>query len=137
MQMGSINDDGFAARYEAFPEAARSTGLFHNKRRKRSAYARCGECKYLGDCTVCPTSIGHIPGNSDPDRVPDFFCAYNLVSLEYRERFPGQRRPQELLRGPAGLAADMERWRTLADAAHCRADGIRRGGGVSETTAGC
>lgn len=116
MQMGAIGDEGFAARYAAFPDAARSTGLFHNKGRKHSAYGQCGECRHLGRCSVCPTSIGHIPGNSDPDRVPDFYCAYNLVSLKYRERFPSRPRPRELLRGPTGLAAEMERWAAHAEA---------------------
>jgi hypothetical protein len=50
---------------------------------------------------VCPISIGHQPGNTDPDRIPDFQCAYNLVSLEYRERFPVQPGPRERLsQGP-------------------------------------
>jgi len=114
--MGPIGADNFAARYAEFPEAACGTGLFHNKRRKYSTYGRCGECPYVGECSICPTSIGHIPGNIDPDRVPDFSCAYNRVSLKYRALFPRQPRPQELLRGPAGIAAEMERWRIIADA---------------------
>jgi uncharacterized protein len=117
MRMGSIVEDGFAARLDAFPEAARAAGLFHNKRRKRSAYGRCAECAYLQQCAVCPTSIGHLPGNADPDRVPDFYCAYNLVSLKYRALFPSRPRPRDLLMGPPGLAEEMERWRILADAA--------------------
>lgn len=101
MRMGDLRDPALAERMAAYPEAARRAGIFNAKQDKYSSYGRCGECRWLGTCGVCPTSIGHQPGNTDPDRIPDFQCAYNLVSLKYRSRFPYQPSAAERLReGP-------------------------------------
>jgi len=116
MRMGNIDDPTFAERHGSFPEAVRRAEMFHGKENKYSAYGRCGECKFLADCSVCPASVFHIPGNSDPNRVSDFCCAFNLVSLKYHERFPHQPSPWELLRGPAGIEAQMRRWKAIAGA---------------------
>jgi sulfatase maturation enzyme AslB (radical SAM superfamily) len=101
MRMGHVRDEAFPRRLALYPEAARAAGLFHDKQNKHSAYGRCGECRHLAECGVCPTSTGHIPGNTDPDRIPDNMCAYNLVSLAYKERFPRQADPLERLTGRA------------------------------------
>lgn len=92
MALGDVRDPGFARRVAAYPAAARATGLFHGKRDKYSSYGRCRQCLFLDECNICPVSIGHDPSNTDPDRMPDFQCAYNLVSLKYRRRFPAQAR---------------------------------------------
>ena len=91
MRMGDVRDPGLPRRLTVYPEAARAAGIFHDKKDKYSSYRRCGDCEFLASCSVCPVSIGHDPRNTDPNRIPDFQCAYNLVSLAYRERFP--RRP--------------------------------------------
>ena len=101
MRMGDLRDPRFAERLAAYPAAARAAGIFHDKQDKYSSYGRCGECRFLSDCGVCPVSIGHEPGTTDPNRVPDFQCAYNLVSLKYRERFPFQPDAVEQLTGGA------------------------------------
>ncbi len=88
MRMGDYRDAGFSERLAMYPEAAREARIFDQKQNKYSSYGRCGECRYITTCAVCPVTIGHIPGNTDPDRIPDFQCAYNLVSHKYRERFP-------------------------------------------------
>jgi sulfatase maturation enzyme AslB (radical SAM superfamily) len=98
MRMGDLRDPGFGDRLAAYPAAVRAARIFHAKEAKRSSYGRCGDCRFLDTCAVCPVSIGHQPGNDDPDRVPDFQCAYNLVSLGYRERFPVQVPLLDLLR---------------------------------------
>jgi hypothetical protein len=77
----------------------RQTGLFHGKRDKYSSYGRCGECRFLDECSVCPASTGNIPGNTDAQRIADFPCAYNLVALKYREKFPVQPTPLDILTG--------------------------------------
>ena len=97
MRMGDLRDPQLARRMAAYPAAAKAAGIFHDKQEKYSSYGRCGECRYLGTCGVCPVSIGHQPGNTDPNRIPDFQCAYNLVSLEHRERFPMQPGTRERL----------------------------------------
>jgi len=43
-------------------------------------------------------AIGHIPGNTDPHRVPDFLCAFNLAANEHRESFPSMPDPMEVFR---------------------------------------
>jgi hypothetical protein len=88
LRLGDFREPGFAGRLERYPQAARAAGIFHDKAGKRSSLGRCGECAFLERCSVCPASIGHIPGNDDPGRVPDFPCAFNRVALGYQERFP-------------------------------------------------
>jgi hypothetical protein len=101
MRMGDLRDPDLPQRMSAYPVAAREAGIFHNKQDMYSTYGRCGECRFLSECSLCPVSIGHQPGNTDPHRIPDFQCAYNLVSLKYRERFPFQASARErLVEGP-------------------------------------
>lgn len=86
MRLGDVRAPELAARMAAYPAAARATGLFHRKADKHSSYARCGECRFIADCAVCPTSIGLDPANTDPRRVPDLQCAFHLVALAASER---------------------------------------------------
>jgi hypothetical protein len=108
MRMGHLQAKDLADRFRAYPRAARAARIFDDKQDKYSSYGRCGECRFLATCAVCPVSIGHQPGNEDPRRVPDFMCAYNLVSLKYREQFPSQPTPRDLLLGRAPLPTLMK-----------------------------
>jgi sulfatase maturation enzyme AslB (radical SAM superfamily) len=101
MRLGDVRDSAFESRLKMYPAAAEAAEIFHHKEEKYSSYGRCGECEYLDECSVCPMSIGRTEGECDPRRVPDFTCAYNLVSLRYRARFPHQRSLLERLSGPA------------------------------------
>jgi radical SAM protein with 4Fe4S-binding SPASM domain len=101
LKMGSVQSDELPRRMAAYPAAARATALFTDKQNKYSSYGRCGECQYLATCGICPVSIGHQPGNSDPNLVPDFLCAYNLISQKYRERFPCMPTALDILLGRA------------------------------------
>jgi sulfatase maturation enzyme AslB (radical SAM superfamily) len=103
LRLGDFRAPDFWKRLAAFPAAARITGIFDHKERKYSSYGRCGECAYLGECAVCPVSIGYDPENRDPHRVPDFICAFNLVTLKYRRRFPVVPDPKERLKILLGL----------------------------------
>jgi radical SAM protein with 4Fe4S-binding SPASM domain len=87
MRLGDIRAQGLGTRLEAYPAAAAAAGIFTQKQDKRSSYRSCEGCRFLHACSVCPVSIGHIPGNSDPHRVPDLQCAFNLAVLTARERF--------------------------------------------------
>lgn len=110
MKMGDVRDPAFAGRLGAYPEAARRAEIFNHKELKHSSYGVCRDCRYFDECGVCPASIGHIPGNTDPHRVPDFLCAFNLVALEYRRRFPHRPGRAEYLAGRApvtGLMRDL------------------------------
>jgi sulfatase maturation enzyme AslB (radical SAM superfamily) len=88
LRMGYLQDPGFAKRCAGFPTAVRRKEMFRHKARKFSSYGRCGECPHLDGCSVCPAAIGFDPCNTDPRRVPDFICAFNMVTLKYRDRFP-------------------------------------------------
>jgi sulfatase maturation enzyme AslB (radical SAM superfamily) len=108
MRMGSVTAPDLPERMAAYPAAARAAGIFHERQRKYSSYRRCAECEFMTSCAVCPVSIGHRPGNADPHRIPDFLCAYNLVSLAYRARFPAQPDVVDILRGGAKVPRLME-----------------------------
>ena len=88
LKMGDVRDPEFWDRLAAFPELTRKAGIFHNREMKYSSYGKCGACAYSDVCSICPVSIGLDPRNTDPDRVPDFFCAFNQVALKYRNLFP-------------------------------------------------
>jgi len=100
MRLGDIRDAQFGERLQAYPAVARSAEIFHHKEEKYSAYGKCRECTYLIQCSICPMSIGRNENENDPRRIPDFPCAYNLVSLKYRARFPRMRTWHEILVGP-------------------------------------
>lgn len=123
MRMGDLRAPGFSERLSMYPAAAHSTGLFDSKQDKYSSYGRCGECRYLRTCTVCPVSIGNIPGNNDPRRVPDFLCAYNLVSRKYRELFPTQPGRYEVLTGRARMPRLMRELHAFVAAGEGRQQG--------------
>jgi sulfatase maturation enzyme AslB (radical SAM superfamily) len=101
MRLGKVQDLEFKRRLALYPEVARATGLFHNKYEKYSSYGTCRDCPYASECGVCPTSIGHIPGNRDPNRVPDLQCALNLTALRYRAQFPEQPSIMDIISGTA------------------------------------
>jgi len=109
LRMGDFRAPQFPRRLAMYPGAARETGLFHGKRDKYSSYGRCGECRFLDECSVCPASTGNIPGNTDPRRIADFPCAYNLVALKYREKFPAQPTPLDILTGRVRAYGPMGR----------------------------
>jgi sulfatase maturation enzyme AslB (radical SAM superfamily) len=97
--LGPLASPGFSKQLQLYPSVAKASGIFHRKQDKHSSYRACGDCEFIQDCSVCPVSIGNIPGNEDPDRVPDFLCAWNLVVNEYRKRFPAQTTADDFLFG--------------------------------------
>jgi sulfatase maturation enzyme AslB (radical SAM superfamily) len=107
LRMGHLADPSFESRLAEFPAKAREAGIFHGREHKYSSYGRCVECRYMTRCGVCPVSIGHQPGNTDPNRIPDFLCAYNLVALKHRELFPRQPGLADILCGGAKIPALM------------------------------
>lgn len=87
MRLGDLRAPELGSQLEHFPDAVRSVEIFDRKQDKRSSYGRCGDCRFVEVCSVCPVSILHIPGNTDPNRVPDLPCAVNLVLLTCLEGF--------------------------------------------------
>lgn len=97
--VGRIRAPGFAENLAALPESARRVGIFHGASDRYSSYGRCRDCHVLASCTICAAAIGHVPGNRDPRRVPDFACAFHRVALSCRERFPAQPTALQVLTG--------------------------------------
>ena len=104
MRLGDVRDPGLSDRLRALPEAAAATGVFHRKEAKHSPYGRCATCRFLASCDVCPMAVARDPEHADPNRLPDFLCAFNQVSLAYRKRFPLQPSPLAILTGRVPLA---------------------------------
>jgi len=125
MRMGDLRDPSFTERLALYPEAARSTGLFHAKQEKYSSYGRCGECRYMRTCDVCPTSIGHVAGNTDPNRVSDMLCAWSLVTHRYAEIFRRRTGMRDLLIGRAELPPLMRRLQSFVEARRSTGSGSR------------
>ncbi|MFO7691812.1 MAG: hypothetical protein R6V57_01885, partial [Vicinamibacterales bacterium] len=90
MRIGDVTDPHLGGRLPAYRDALAATGLFGPREGGCSSYGACRDCAYLGYCGVCPLSIALLPGASDPERVPDFICAFTRASLKYRHRFPRQ-----------------------------------------------
>jgi len=87
MKIGAIGDLRFDERFHQYLEATRREEILNRKEDKFASYGRCGDCSYFDDCSICPVSIGHISGNRDPARIPDFACAFNRTALKHRESF--------------------------------------------------
>lgn len=87
LDLGSIFDRELSERLESFPAALRRVELFRDKQNKYSSYGECRHCAFVRSCHICPVSIGYIPGNTDPRRVPDSVCAFNLVANTHTDRF--------------------------------------------------
>ncbi len=116
--IGDVRAPDFEQKLADFPAVARGAEILNHKENKFSSYGRCDGCRYFADCVVCPASIGHSSSNTDPDRVPDFGCAYSLVSCKYREAFPAQRHPHEIFGRRLGRRRPLDaRTRTTASAA--------------------
>lgn len=115
MRLGSLQAPTFDSKLAEYPEATQRAEIFDHKEEKFSSYLRCGDCRFLDSCSVCPVSIGHQVGNEDPRRVPDFLCAFNLVAGRLREQFQAkaaqalarQAKPSELARKFASVAGAM------------------------------
>ncbi len=87
LRIGHVDDPSLRSAFEVFAEKAQGSAILTRKERKRSSIAACSTCRSIGDCDLCPVSIGLSAGNTDPDRVPDFACAFNRAAFGTRERF--------------------------------------------------
>jgi sulfatase maturation enzyme AslB (radical SAM superfamily) len=83
LAIGHIDDPDLDARIEAYRARVRSTEAFRNRRHKYSRLGRCRSCPFLEDCNVCPVSIAHVPGNTDPRRIPELQCAFNREAARH------------------------------------------------------
>jgi sulfatase maturation enzyme AslB (radical SAM superfamily) len=107
LRLGRLGEDGLEARRERARDAAYDLGLFHHPERKYTSYGRCSDCQWLPRCFVCPMASVHIPGNTDPHRLPDNQCAWNRAVLPRAERFPRAPSALDVLTGNAPLPTAM------------------------------
>ena len=116
--IGDVAGPDVAARIAACGERLHALPLFEARTHRYSSWGRCAECPYLERCFICPVSTGLIPGNTDPNRVADFQCAFNRVSLAWRDRFPP-------LRSLAEVRQSLDRfWAAVLGESAPHADGI-------------
>jgi uncharacterized protein len=101
LRLGDVRDAGFARRLGHYPSAVRCSGVFERRRAQRSSYARCGTCRFIGECSVCPVACAFSPNASDERRVSDFVCGFNRVSFTHRQRFPAEPTALERMNGRA------------------------------------
>ncbi len=113
MKMGNLLDVRFEKRYRRYPATARAARIFNDRHLKYSSYGRCDRCRFAGSCSVCPVAVGYVPYSDDPHRIPDHVCAYNLVSLDYRDRFPSPTAAEDLFAGKAVLSREMSELRAF------------------------
>jgi sulfatase maturation enzyme AslB (radical SAM superfamily) len=86
--IGRIDDPDLPQRICNYMTAVQGTGVFHNRGRKRSSFRRCTSCRCRADCVVCPCAIVHGSDDGDPDRIPDFICAFNRIVSRQSRVFP-------------------------------------------------
>jgi len=84
--VGNIREAGLVQRLSVSRAAMREVSMLNQREAKYSSYGRCAECEERASCQVCPASIGHIPGSTDPHRVPDLQCAFNLAAGKHSRR---------------------------------------------------
>jgi radical SAM protein with 4Fe4S-binding SPASM domain len=116
MVVGNVSDPGVGSRMAEFGENVSSLPIMSEKEKKYSSYRRCVDCRFFSVCVTCPASIGFVEGNTDPHRVPDYYCAFNYVALASRDGFPVQPTDMEVIRGDKYLEL-REKWRRTGERA--------------------
>lgn len=87
LRIGDLHDPAFEEIYATSAGKAWGSAVMTRKEKKGSGYGRCADCFGYTSCGVCPVSIGLLPGNQDPHRVPDFDCAFMQAGSKVRTRF--------------------------------------------------
>jgi hypothetical protein len=88
LNVGDATLPDFWRRYAEIRRVIGRDRIFNHKENKYSSYGRCKDCRYFEQCAVCPASIAWDVGHTDVHRISDFLCAFNMVTLKYRDRFP-------------------------------------------------
>jgi sulfatase maturation enzyme AslB (radical SAM superfamily) len=101
LRLGNVLDADLVRKLAGSEAAARQTGLFHRRERRHSRSGLCRLCESRWDCMVCPLSTAYVPGNRDPELVPDLPCAFNRIAARHRTLFPPQPALVDVLKGRA------------------------------------
>jgi sulfatase maturation enzyme AslB (radical SAM superfamily) len=116
LRLGEIGSPNLPRRLAGYARWVRDARIFHNKQERYSSYGRCRDCAYVSTCGVCPITIGCAAEDDDFDRVPDFICAFNLVTNRYRDRFPMRPSIEDRLAGRAPVPRLTQRLHEFAEA---------------------
>ncbi|MFH1688789.1 MAG: radical SAM protein [Candidatus Eisenbacteria bacterium] len=127
LTLGRAADPGLAARMAAFAGDVERLSIIAEKEKKYSSYRTCADCRFFAACVTCPVSIGFAEDNTDPHRVPDYYCAFNYTSLASRDGFPVQPTDLEVIRGDRFRELRFK-WKTIGEDARRQA-GERSGSG--------
>jgi len=125
LSLGHVTDPDLLAKYASFRDAVARLPIFSEKERKYSSYRRCADCRFFAACVTCPASIGFAEGNTDPHRVPDYYCAFNYTSLASRDGFPVQPTDLEVIRGDRFQDLRLK-WKAIGEEAR-RSEEERKG----------
>jgi sulfatase maturation enzyme AslB (radical SAM superfamily) len=129
LSLGHVTDPDLLAKYASFRDAVARVPIFSEKEKKYSSYRKCADCRFFAACVTCPASIGFAEGNTDPHRVPDYYCAFNYISLSSRDGFPVQSTDLEVVRGDRYQELRLK-WKAIGEEAR-RSAGERTGAGGS------
>lgn len=127
LSLGNVTDPDLLAKSASFPDEVGRLPIFSEKEKKHSSYRRCAGCRFFAACVTCPASIGFAEGNTDPHRVPDYYCAFNYTSLATRDGFPVRATDLEVVRGDRYRELRLK-WKAIGDEAR-RSAGERMGAG--------
>ena len=116
MVVGNVSDPDIASKMAAFTDKVVRLPIMSEKEKKYSSHRKCIDCRFFSVCVTCPASIGFIEGNSDPHRIPDYYCAFNYTALASRDGFPVQPTDIEVIRGDKHCDL-REKWKKMGEAA--------------------
>jgi len=92
-RIGDVRDPESAMHLARPPETVRDPNAGAFPEGRHSLYGKCRECEYAGRCLVCPVTMWHAPAAAEPDRVPDFICAFNRTVMKHQDRVAVDRDP--------------------------------------------
>jgi sulfatase maturation enzyme AslB (radical SAM superfamily) len=131
LALGHVADQDLLAKCASFPDAVARLPIFSEKEKKYSSYRRCADCRFFAACVTCPASIGFAEGNTDPHRVPDYYCAFNYTALASRDGFPVQPTNLEVVRGDRYRDLRLK-WKAIGEEARRSANERSGAGGPPE-----
>ncbi len=129
---GDVRAPELPRRLWSFRHRAARFELFGGRPLKHGRGGLCTDCRYQSGCAICPVAIGHIPGNQDPHRVPEFACTFNRIMGSYRARLAVARAESATLQDvaspdPARIPTSLTSLRAFAARRHDkRARGSRK-----------
>ena len=109
LDLGEVREPALKDRLAGVPSLVSRLRLFTHRRNKHSSFSRCRDCEFLPACSLCPAAISHTPGNRDPDKVPDFFCAFTRATGKARREFRRRTADSETARRLEKARAALER----------------------------